>query len=56
MKTKAYDVIGVNVFLRKKRGLNGHYYTAYQQLFKINLKRFKVSQERGCSKVVDLCH
>ena len=66
---------GVNVFLRKKCGLNGAYYTAYQysasrgyifavragvrkvgenvasacrvayqQLFKINFKRFKVSQ------------
>ena len=44
IKTKGFYVIGVNVFLRKKRGLNGPYYTAYQQLFKINFKRFKVSQ------------
>ena len=44
IKTKGFDVMGVKVCLRKKCGLNGPYYTAYQQLFKINFKRLKVSQ------------
>ena len=43
IETNDYDVIGVNVFLRKKHGLTGFYDTSYQQLFKINLKGFKVS-------------